>query len=103
MPTGRREAGWDAAASVFQFFNLADVNDFTEAVRQEYLSRARLGYGRDWTERGKGPWRLAVRHFPDRASLSFRRAWVTTMSPVGKNYGSVARGITFSRAWNHIL
>ena len=70
MPTGRREAGWDAAAYVFSSsIILADVNDLTETARQEYLSRARLGYGRDWTERGKGPWRLAVRHFPDRASL----------------------------------
>ena len=69
MPTGRREAVGRGGPH-FQFFNvLPMLNDLTEAARQEYLSRARLGYGRDWTERGKGPWRLAVRHFPDRASL----------------------------------
>lgn len=56
-----------------QFFSrLADVNDLTEAARQEYLSRARLGYGRDWTKRGKGPWRLAVEAFPrPRLALDF--------------------------------
>jgi hypothetical protein len=55
--SGRREAGWDATALTFRI------------VRHNYFSRARLGCGRDWTERGKGPWRLAVRHFPDHASL----------------------------------
>ena len=31
MPTGRREAGWDATAYVFSLqFILADVNDLTE-------------------------------------------------------------------------
>ncbi len=30
---------------------------------------SRIGLAPSLEERGKGPWRLAVRHFPDRASL----------------------------------
>ena len=58
----------DFAGSI-AWLSRPDIQIDVMAARQENLSRARLGYGRDWTERGKGPWRLAVRHFPDRASL----------------------------------